>query len=78
MTFTVTEMTRCEGQGHWHFTVQVGNQTRKVVIKSDELSLDPDDIETIFLARIRSAAKEAGATSFATARNAILNKPFQI
>lgn len=78
MTFTITEITRCEGQGHWIFTVDVDGNTRTVTLNRDDFGLDPEDLETAFLTRVRSAVKEAGATTYAQARAAVINHEFKL
>lgn len=79
MTFRITDITRCSGQGHWHCTVLVnGTATRTITIEQAELALDTSDLETLFLGRVRSAVKEAGASTFQQARTALLNKDFQL
>jgi hypothetical protein len=78
MTFTITEITRCAGLNHYRCVVTVNGVQRNIVVTKDDLGLEPDEVEMSFLARIRSAVKEAGAITYAQARTALINKEFQL
>lgn len=79
MRFTINSLTRCAGQNHIDLSVSVnGGAARIVQINRDELGLDPDDLRTACLARIRSAVKEAGATTNAQVNTALVGKEFQV
>lgn len=78
MTFTVTEITRCTGQNHWHFTANVDGNIRNITINQTDFQLEPGELESAFITRIRSVVKEANANNFTQARTAILNKEFKI
>lgn len=79
MNFNISEITRCAGNGHYHCTVSVnGGPSRTITVLQADLQLDPEDLETAFLNRVRSAVKEASATTFAQARTAVIGKDFKI
>lgn len=78
MTLTITEVTRCSGLNHYHFTVDIAGQTHELVFNRSDFDLEPKELEQAFLNRVRSAVKEAGATTFAQARVAVLNKEFKL
>ena len=78
MTFTITDITRCSGLGHWHFTVTVDGQSRTLTLDREDFDLNPGNLQEAFLTRVRSAVKEAGATTFAQARTALINNEFKL
>ena len=79
MRFTVTNLNRCAGGGHWHLTVTVGGQSRNITVDADDGKLDTiEDKKEALTHRLVSAAKEANARNLVEIRTAILNKEFEI
>lgn len=81
MTFTVTGVQQCPANEHLILTVQVnGGQTIEVRTSFDEMrTIGSDlDIRDLGLLRLKSAIKEAGATTKLQIRNAVLNQTFEI
>lgn len=78
MIFTITDITRCPGNTHWHFTVQVGSQTHNLQFETEDFSLEPRDLKESFIARVRSVVKEAGVTNFTQIKTALVNKEFKL
>lgn len=78
MIFTITNITRCSGLGHYNFTVNVGAQTIQLQVHREEFDLEPTELRDAFVHRVRSALKEANANTFAQAQNALLNIQFEI
>ena len=70
------------GCTHVALTLTAAGRQRVVLVDRAELiSRDPDDDDTLqdrLVARLRSAIKEAGATTPAQARAAILGKDFSL
>ena len=82
MTIVISAITRCSGGGN-HIVVSgtVNGVSRTVQFLRSELDLDPNDGEDLrasFVARCRSAVKEAGATTPQQISAALVNKTFQI
>jgi len=78
MTFTINEITRCAGTNHWDFTVTVNSQTRTFQLEKADLDREPGDLTKAGLTRVRSALLEAGATTWAEARTALIGKEFKV
>lgn len=84
MQFTTGTLTRCSPSGgHYHIEVTSGGVTKEIHFTAEEMSseLADDTYEELrerVLHRLRSAAKEAGATTFAQGRTAVSNKTFHI
>lgn len=83
MTFLVNSLTRCAGQGHWRVNITVTNgPTLTIATTPEEMVFDPlanlADTRELVLARVRSAAKEAGASTFAASKTAVEGKSFQL
>lgn len=78
MTFTVSSLSRCSGGNHYKLAVTVGAVTYTINLARSDLALDPTEVPDAVLARCRSAAKEAGATTFAAADSALTGKTFQV
>ena len=83
MTFTVNSLSRCSGQSHYtaNITFQSG-PTVDLVFALADLQLDPfadvtESRQTI-LDRLRSAAKEANAVTFAQAKAALEGQTFKV
>lgn len=75
--------TQCSGGGHYHLPVTIGGETFTLVFDRADLQNDPDEprgeqARERLLHRVRSAIKEAGATTPAQARTAISNKTFHV
>ncbi len=83
MTFSITSLTRCSGQGHWTLVVQVGAQSFTIQTTPQEVAFDPVanfvDTRDQILNRCRSAAKEGSAAGSFTAAKAFLEgKSYQL
>ncbi len=65
-------------QGHVVITGTVNGNPRTLRIARSDWALDPDDMETAAINRFRSAVKEAGATTLAQVRNALIGPEFDI
>lgn len=79
MTFTVTGLSRCIGNNHVHVTLQIGQQAHELTILRSDLDLDNhEEIREAVVSRLRSAVKEAGASTPAQIQNTLLNQTFQV
>lgn len=78
MTFTINSIARCTGGNHVFVTATVNGVQRRIDLTRDELSLDDVDQRDLFIARIRSAVKESGATTNAQIQAALVGKEFHI
>lgn len=85
MTFTTgNTLARESGASCSHLTlaITIGGNTRTLRFTLDELQGEPpasvEQAKEWILARLRSAAKEAGAATFAQVRSALESKTFQI
>lgn len=78
MTITITTVSLCTGSGHVIFVGTAGGQAARVTIPVSDLPLDPDDILFAFIARCRSAVKEAGAVTLTQMKTALEGKTFKI
>jgi hypothetical protein len=83
MTFTVNTVARCAGQNHYVVTLTfAGGQQVSLRTTADEMRFDPaadvGEARENILDRLRSAAKEAGATTFAAVQTALQGKTFQV
>ena len=84
MTFTVTSLTRCAGQGHWHLDVNITSPnlgahriTLTTAQVNDAISSFAEARERI-ITRCRSRAKEANAATFAQAKTALEGQEFKV
>jgi len=79
VTFTVNSLTRCPGQNHYHLTVTAGGGgTFTLDFVRADLATDPAEHPDAVLVRLRSAVKEAGATTWAQVQAAVVGKTFQV
>lgn len=84
MTFTTgPTLSRCQVGGiHYELDVTINSVTRILKCTADEFQQDPPaELEAgreAILDRLRSAVKEANATTFAQIRAAVENKTFKI
>ena len=83
MTFTVSgTITRCAGQNHWQVPITIGGVEHTLHILLSEIQFDPlaDPVETRdkILDRLRSAAREANAATFAQVRAALEGQTFKL
>jgi hypothetical protein len=74
----ITELTRCAGENHFHFTIQLSSgRTIRVTRDLAQLSIDPSQDEEYLnqrLALLKREANAAGANSFAQIREYLLGK----
>lgn len=87
MDFTITGLRRCTGGNHIEVDLSVGAQSATLRFRRDELDLEPaaiaaiaagEDTREAILARLRSAAKEAGAATPAQIQAALVGKSFKV
>lgn len=79
MDFTVTSLRRCTGGNHIEVDLSVGAQSVTLRFRRDELDLEPgEETREAILARLRSAAKEAGAATPAQVQAALVGKSFKV
>ena len=84
MTFTVSgTITRCPGQSHYHVPLTFGGgQTVTLHVDLSDLQFDPqEDVSVtrdLLIARLRSAGKEANASTFTQWRTALEGKTFKL
>lgn len=82
MVFTIGDITRCSGQGHYQVPVTVGAVTRTIHTSLAELQqAAPGTIEEArdaIIARIRSALLEANAATFAQVQATLEGETFEV
>jgi hypothetical protein len=81
MTFTTGTLTRCAGGNHYYLPIVIGGVTKILPFNKDDLVVDLADFDAAkaaVLARVRSAAKEAGVNTFAQAVAVVSGKTFQV
>jgi hypothetical protein len=78
MTITITTLTRCAGQNHYHIAGTVNGVARTITIHRSELDLDPTEVVDAFVARVRSDLKENSITTFAAAKTRLEGRTFQL
>lgn len=81
MTILVNTLTRCAGQGHYTVNVTIGGQTFDVSATLQDMQVDFstwEEAKQAGIDRLRSAAKEANAVTFAQVRTALEGKTFKI
>lgn len=82
MTFTTGTLTRCSGGNHYSLQVTIAGNVRTFKFDSTELQADPPadiaEARAAILTRLVSAAKEAGANTFAEVKTAIESKTFKV
>lgn len=80
MTFTVDSLTRCTGLGHYTLTVTIGAQQHTVHVTAAEVQQDftAAEMREQVLTRLRSAAKEANAGTFAQIQAALVGNTYKI
>jgi len=78
MTIVISAISRCTGTGHVHVTGTVNGVARSFDFQRSDLDLDPDDVFAAAISRLRSAVKEAGATTPTQISNALVGKTFQV
>lgn len=79
MQFNTGTATRCSGGSHYQLPVTVNGVERTLHFTADDMGRDFSDLEgarEAVLDRLRSAIKEAGATTLIQIRNAISSKTF--
>lgn len=81
MQLTTGTATRCSGGGHYQLPVTIGGVERTLHFTREDLERNFSDMEgarEAILDRLRSAIKEAGATTLVQIRNAISSKTFHV
>jgi len=82
VTFTTDTLSRCAGNNHVAVDVTIGATTRTLRFTLSELQGEPPDTleeaRREILDRLRSAAKEANATTWAQLQAALNNKTFKV
>lgn len=78
MTFTITTIALCPAGGHVIINGTVAGQARQFVISKSDFALDPDSREEAVISRLRSAIKEAGASTLVQIKAAVEGKTFQV
>jgi hypothetical protein len=84
VTFTVTSLTRCAGQNHWHLDVNITSPAlgaRRITLTLVEVMDALDSFEEArerIITRCRSRAKEQNASTFAQAQTALVGQTFQV
>jgi hypothetical protein len=80
MTFTINSITRPGVCDHYVLNVTIGGVARNIrTSKQEVMDYEPgDDLESLALARLRSAVKEANAGNFAQVRTALEGKTFKV
>jgi hypothetical protein len=80
--FTVGDITRCSGQGHYQVPVTVGAVTRTIHTTLEELQQAApstiDEARDAIIGRIRSALLEANAATFAQVQAALEGNTFEV
>lgn len=78
MQFDTGTLTRCAGGNHYKLPIVIGGATKTLEFTKDDLEGEPPatvaEARLDILTRLRSAAKEAGATTFSQTKTAIENK----
>lgn len=84
MTFTITSLTRCAGQNHWHLDLNITSPAlgaQRITLTTAEVQ-DAigsfDEARERIITRCRSRAKEQGAGTFAAAKTALEGQVFQV
>jgi hypothetical protein len=78
MTIVVTSISRCAGLNHVTVTGTVNGAALTQTFLRSDLDLDPSDVRDAVVTRLRSAVKEAGATTPAQISTALTGKTFQV
>lgn len=78
MVIAITSISLCVGTGHATIVGTVGGNAISRTFRRTDLAIEPDDTETAVLARLRSAVKEAGASTLAQIKTALEGKTFQV
>jgi len=78
MTFTINTVSLCGGGNHAVLNVTIAGVARNVTVPKTDFALDPDDTDIAALARVRSAIKEANASTLAQIKTAVEGKTFKI
>lgn len=84
MTFTVTSLTRCAGQDHWHLDINITSPAigaKRITVNRTDIMDAPTDFDEArerIITRCRSRGKEQGAATFAAAKTALEGQTFQV
>jgi len=78
MTFTINSLSLCAGGNHVTISATVNGNARTVRLLRSDFALDPGELDDAAIARLRSAVKEAGATTNAQIQTALVGKTFQV
>lgn len=84
MIFTVTALTRCAGQNHWHLDVTITSPNlgaRRITLTTAEMNDAIGSFEEgreRIITRCRSRCKEQAAGTFAQAKTALEGQSFQV
>jgi hypothetical protein len=79
--FTVGTITRCAGNNHYTIPITVGQTTRDIKITASDLLTDfenLDEVREAIVNRLRSAKKEANASTFAQTRTALEGNTYKL
>lgn len=74
-------MTRCAGNNHFELPVTIGGVTVTMNLTPDDMAVDfasREEAKEALVARIRSAVKEANASTFAQVRSALDGMTFKL
>ena len=78
MTIVISSLSLCTGGNHVTVTGTINGTAGTVRMLKSDLALDPDDRDVAILGRLRSAVKEANATTNAQIQAALVGKTFQV
>jgi hypothetical protein len=78
MDITPTAISRCSGLNHVTITATVNGVSRTETFLRSEFDLEPGEVREAFISRMRSAIKEAGATTAAQISTALIGKNFKL
>lgn len=78
MTVTVTAISRCSGTNHVTVTATVDGQSRTETFLRSDLDLEPAETRAAVIARLRSAVKEANASTPVQISNALVGNTFKV
>ena len=79
MTIAIDSISRCAGLNHVHLVVRLnGGAPQTVTVLRSDLDLEPGEQREAAISRVRSAIKEAGASTAGQIQTALVGKTFTV
>lgn len=78
MTIVISGVSQCAGGNHITVTGTINGQAASVDFLASEFTVEPSDYRPAFIDRVRSAVKEAGASTPPQIKNLLEGKTYKL